>query len=153
MAIPRLFYGGGEGQLYAPDAATLLDDTTPFALLGETNESAPAGPSGECIFPVLYLTTRRFGDVTLTITAIVDDVRLTAHEVTLAGVTPDQGAVEVTEIDLAEPYPSADDEQIRNAPRGSSIRVEIAATLTSQVDISVAQVEYEVVRESRAAVA
>lgn len=151
MAIPRLFIGGGSGALYAPDPASVTDDGATVDLVATPNPSAPAGPSGECVFPLAYLTTRAFADDTITVTPIVDGVALTPHEIDVTG-SP-EGTIEVHEIDLAEPYPSAENELIRQAPRGSRIELAFASTVMGAVEISVAEIEYEVVRESRTAVA
>lgn len=150
MAIPRLVFGASLGVLLAPDLLAFDDDGVAYAVLALTNTSAPAGPSGECIFPMLYLTTKRFGSVEITVTPIVDEIALASHVITLVGGSA-AGVVEVTEIDLSTPYPSALDPQIMLAPRGSSVQIQVDAPVTARVDVTVLQVEYEVVRESRLA--
>lgn len=152
MSIIKVFYGCDTGVLLSPDPTVFLDDGVAYALVALPNVSAPAGPGGEAIFPILHLTTKRYGDVELTVTPIVDGVTLQPSVVTLAGATPTEGTVDVTEVDLSQAYPSVLDEQIRTAPRGSSIQIRIDAPVTALFDVTVAEVEYEVVRESRLAV-
>jgi hypothetical protein len=160
MPVPRLFYGGSDGKLLSATGTSYLDDAATFDVLARTNRIAPAGPGGECAFFTLYLTTTRFDpgpDIRLLVTPIVDGAALAVRELNLSGAVDaaanPKGLAEVNEISLMEAYMVNDAAQLMNAPRGSAIEFLITTAAADVpldlVELSVAEVEYEVVREGR----
>lgn len=146
MALPRLIIGGSQGAILAPtDHASMDDEAADVTLFALTNIIAPATPTGECIFPLLRLTTDSQDAADLVITLIVDKVRKSPHALSIDGT-----GVEVHEVDLREPYPALPaTPKIRTAPRGSGAQIEIVGI--SFANITVIQLEYEPVREARKA--
>lgn len=154
MPVPRLFFGGTDGLVLNAQGASYMDNGVMYDVLAQTNKSAPAGPGGECIFTNLYLTTRRFvTPVRVLVTPIVDGVAMTVRQLDLTGAPAVDGTVEVSEISLMEAFISGGLERMRTALRGSAIEfafaTSAAAVALGGLEISVAEVEYEIVRETK----
>lgn len=159
-SVARLIVGRGAAtpSLMRTNGASYQDDSVNFNASGKSNRVAPAGAQGECIFTVLYLTTTHFDvNVSLFITPIVDGVSLTRQRLDLVGVPGTDGETKVNEIGLSIPYTPAGTELLRYAPRGTWFQV-LVETDNSLVAlgaciVSEVEVEFEVVRESKEAIA
>lgn len=157
---PYLILGrGGIGPiLLLANGAAYTDDSTAYNASGKTNKVAPAGAGGECIFTVLYLTTTHFDvNVSLWITPYVDGVALTKQRLNLVGVPGSDGETKVNEIGLSVAHSVSAVERLRYAPRGTwfQVLVETDAAIVGlgACIVSEVEVEYEVVRESKEAIA
>lgn len=157
---PRLIVGrGGVGAiLLRANGAAYTDDSVAYNASGKSNKVAPAGAGGECIFTVLYLTTTHFDvNVSLWITPLVDGVALTKQRLNLVGVPGTDGETQVHEIGLSIAHLASAVERLRYAPRGTWFQVlvetDAAVVGLGACIVSEVEVEHEIVRESKEAIA
>lgn len=136
-----------------------MDDDAAYEMLAKSRGVAPAGPGGECIFTLLYLTTLHYTeDVSVWITPIIDGTALETQRLDLTGVTDSTGERKTHEVGLSVPYLVGGVERLRFAPRGTWFEVQIetkygdaetgAPTTASKQIVESVELEYEVVRES-----
>lgn len=158
--VPRLILGRGAAvpSIMRANGAAYTDDSVVFNGSGRSNKVAPAGAGGECIFTVLYLTTTHFDvNVSLFITPYVDGVALTRQRLNLVGVPGTDGETKVNEIGLSLPHLVSAVERLRYAPRGTWFHVlvetDAAIVALGQCIVSEVEVEHEIVRESKEAIA
>lgn len=165
MMNSTIFFGRGGGvPAILEHGIGYADDDSTYELLAQSIPIAPAGPGGECLFTLLYLTTRHYSaDVSLWITPIVDGVDGDTQRLDLLGVADSKGELRTTEIDLSIPYLVAGVEQSRFHPRGAffAVRIETkyadaeagAASTAAKTVVESVELEHEVVRESQTALA
>lgn len=112
----------------------------------QTNDMAPAGAGGECIFTDVYLavTRRNTSDWTFTLTPIVDGVALEGTDVTLLGAA--DPLTEVVAISLAQPFLVGATEVSRYEPRGAwiALRITAASAPDDEVIFAGPELEYDV---------
>lgn len=141
------------------------DDGQNYTVLARTRPFFPAGQGGECIFTNLYLTLTGYDTavgfgVKVYIDGVAIGIGVEGNTVGYQKVAFAGGAANpvhkhrVHELSLLQPYPPYPaPEQFRVAPRGQSIAVELATIAGAAADrivIDGIEVEYEVVRESKA---
>ncbi len=159
MITPQLFLGRSLEPVLLRVGKGYTDDGEPYEMLARSRSLAPAGPGGECIFTLLYLTTLHYtDDVSVWITPIVDQVAQPTQRLDLTGVLDSVGERQTHEIGLAVPYLVGGVERLRFAPRGTWFDVQIetkygaaevgAAPVASKQIIESVELEYEIVRES-----
>lgn len=150
----RVFFGqGGGGAIYAAGESA-LDGGNAFDARARTARIAPAGASGECIFPAVWVVLTWTMPVTVRVTALVDGVEVTSAEIVL----PSQ-ATRVTErreiglsIRLVDAHLNI--EVARFSPRGTWLQVEVKTTpvlADGELIFEGIEAEFEVVSESAAA--
>lgn len=147
------FFAGTGPNLNRGDSGT--DDAgTDIAFLALTNEVAPAGIGGECIFEEVFVALTRFNANTwnLTITPIVDGVELESQTITLAGVA--NPVTEIINLGLSQPYLVDGVEESRTFPRGAWIALKYTSTDAPdrEVTFEEPEVAFEVLTESLEAV-
>lgn len=163
MITPHIIIGRAGTPVLLEVGVGYDDDGTDYEMLATSQPIAPAGPGGECIFTLLYLTTRHYSsDVSVWITPIVDRTELATQRLDLTGVLNSKGELQTHEIGLSIPYIVATVERLRYAPRGTwfSVRIETkygdnevgAAPAPAQQIVESVELEYEVVRESQVAI-
>lgn len=142
------FAGNGSGLYKGNDGTN--DAGTDILVRFQTNEVAPAGAGGECLFEYVELAITRFNavDWTFTVTPIVDGVELEPEDVTLAGVA--NPVTEMVEVSFSQPYMVGGVERSRYTPRGAWCSMLITATAAPDRDVIFdgASLEYEIVTES-----
>lgn len=161
---PRLYVGDATSGAIYLFGSTTLDVAQAYQIRARTARVAPAGAGGECIFTTAYLVVTHdlvTDDVTITVTPILDGVEQTgeALNIVLAVQTPAGRVTEVFEIGLSLPNvfnPGAADHG-RYAMRGTWFQLLITSNdaLDSgdgEIILEAVELEYEVVRESKAAV-
>lgn len=160
MIEPVLFIGRGGGEpALLRYGVGYLDDGESYEMLALSRPVAIAGPGGECMYTLLYLTTKHYDDdVSIWITPVIDGVAQPTQRIDLTGVPGTQGEQKTHEVSLAISYMVGGTERLRYAPRGTwfSVQVETkyalgeagaAANPAKQIVESV-EVEYEVLRET-----
>ena len=168
---PTLLFGqgggsaGGGNALYRASAAAADDAGVAFNIRARSDRFYPAGPGGEAIFTVLWLTvttaitpaTPTPNHVHLIITPYLDGVALAAQTLTITGpLTGAQTRLTTKyEFGLSVPYLNTlGTEVFRTAARGASFEIQVATSsgvVAGELIAVQADVEYEVVRESVAA--
>jgi len=163
---PTLLFGqGGGNSLYRASAAASDDAGVPFEVRARSDRFYPAGPGGEAIFTVLWLTvttaitpaTPTPSHVHLVITPYLDGVALDAQTLTITGpLTGAQTRLTTKyEFGLSVPYLNPlGTEVFRTAARGASFEIQVATSsgvVAGELIAVQADLEYEVVRESVAA--
>jgi hypothetical protein len=132
---------------------SVLDDGQRYRTVLNTNRVAPAGAGGECIFTNLYFSVRHYvAPVLLLVTVALDGNYLPSQQVVLENGA-DTGTIRELEISLMQALLVGGIERSRYAPRGGWIEVflETADTVDpALLDIGTVEVEYEIVRETRA---
>ncbi len=127
------------------------DDGASYQASGKTVPVAPAGSDGECSFRVVTLSVTHTMAVTLRVTAYVNGVALAAKDWALGA----QGSrtLAVKDFRLAQPYSPGGTETTRADPRGAwfSVKVETLDLAAGDLIYEEAVLEFEVVRERRAA--
>jgi hypothetical protein len=151
MAAPILYVGSRTDKVLKAGVG-YDDDGVAYTALARSERLAPAGAGGECIFTMLYLTTRHYtSSVSINVTPIVDNVTLATQTIALTGAASTTGNRQTHELVLSLPYVRASVEQLRTAPRGTWIELLIESSGTSAKQIvESAEIEYEVVRETQA---
>lgn len=136
------------------------DDGVAYEMVARSDPFAPAGQGGEAIFTALWITTTTYDQpVTLLVTPYIDGVALAQQRIDIPGRANPTNVQQVWELALSVPYIQGGVERLRVAPRGCVIEVEVATNIGGGMGTSARQavdgieVETEVVRESRAAVA
>lgn len=163
MITPTLYLGAAVDPLLLEVGVDYTDDDdAPYELLAQSVPVVPAGPGGECAFPLLYLSTIHYsGDVSLWITPVVDGVDGETQRLDLIGVPNSKGERVTTEIDLSIPYVVDGVEQSRYHLRGAQFQARVetkyadaevgAASTAAKTVVESVELEYEVLRESRPA--
>lgn len=155
MSRPVLLLAESDDITLLQAGVDYTDNDEPYVFLGHTNRVAPAGIGGECAFYNLYFTTRHYlTTVVLQVGVVLDGKVLTTTTITLDNGS-DTGTVREHEVSLMQPYIVGGVERLRFAPRGTWVEVVVQAAdtgVTGAVDVGGVEIEYEVVRESRAAV-
>lgn len=157
--------GGGTGALLKLNTPVYLDDGLSYLLLARTRPFFPAGQGGECLFTNLYITLTGY-DVAMGYGLLVyidgkpispapNALTINYQKYVWAGGAPNpKDNQTIHELSLLQPYPAYPAvEQMRVAPRGSSIAVEFATEAggtPNRLVIDGIEVEYEIVRETRA---
>lgn len=146
----KAWYFAGNGSGLYRGAQGTDDAGTPILVRFQTNEVAPAGAGGECLFEYVELAITRFNavDWSFTVTPIIDGVELVGEEVTLVGV-PDP-VTELVEVSFSQPYMVEGVERSRYTPRGAWCALLITATSAPDRDVFMdgATLEFEIVVES-----
>lgn len=147
--VRRWFMGTAAGSVLRGAVGT-DDNGTAVAVRLETNEVAPAGAGGECLWINAYVAFSRLNasDWTFTLTPIIDGVELDPVSVTLAGVMAP--VTEVLEVSLSQPYVVGGVERSRYHPRGAWCKVRFSSTDAPDQDVIFegVEIEHEVVTES-----
>lgn len=154
--VPALFAGCWSEPVLLRIGAGYDDDSEAYELYAQSEPLAPAGEGGECIFTLLYVTTRHYdADVSFWLTPIVDGVALPTERLDLLATTSQKGEFQTHEVGLSIAYTVAGTERLRYAPRGTwfQLLVEtrygtLGGTPAEQI-IEAAEVEFEIVRESK----
>jgi hypothetical protein len=154
MAAPKLFFGRIDDPTLLEADAGYTDDGVAYDLRAHTQRVAPAGTGGECIFPTLYLTTTHYENtVRVYVTPFVDGAALEQQMVELVGVPGSTGETRVHEIALYVPYLRDGVEEMRVAPRGTWLAVEVETRYAEALGtagpqaVDLIEYEVEVVRE------
>lgn len=144
------FFMGGEGPGILRGGQGIQDDGVDIEPLLQSNDVAPAGVGGECLFYEVHLAVTRnnANPWTITVTPIVDGIDQVPVEIEYAGV----GAV-VTEhqhITLAQPYIVGGEEVSLYHPRGAwfGLRIEADDAPDGTFTFEGFDLEGEVVTES-----
>ena len=171
---PTLLFGqgggsaGGGNSLYRASATASDDAGVAFNIRARSDRFYPAGPGGEAIFTVLWLTVTTAitpptppapppNHVHLIITPYLDGVALDAQTLTITGpLTGAQTRLTTKyEFGLSVPYLNPlGTEVFRTAARGASFEIQVATSsgvVAGELIAVQADLEYEVVRESVAA--
>ncbi|MBA3645289.1 MAG: hypothetical protein H0W63_03855 [Gemmatimonadaceae bacterium] len=132
-----------------------VDDTAQHNLYAKTDLLFPAGHDGECVFHSVSLTVAFKNSLTFYVTPIVDGVALERQYLALPGNAAASKQVITRELAISIPViEGANGEVGRVSPRGSMFQllVETLWTVSGAAYLSIenADVEVEVVRESRA---
>lgn len=161
MIVPVLFAGRAGSPILLRVGIGYVDDDAPYNMVAESDPIAIAGPGGEVMFTMLYLTTKHFdADVSVWVTPIIDGVSQTTQRIDLTAGAPGTQAIRQShEIDLSEPYIVAAVEQGRTTPRGTwfSVRIETkygtgepgAAVAAAKQIVESVEVEYEILQETQ----
>jgi len=157
MLTPQLVVGRGNGTpALLKVGVGYLDDDLHYEMLGRSAPYAPAGSGGECAFFSIYLITKTFDtDVALFVTPIIDGVAMPTQRVDILGVALSKGEQRVTEIGLSKAYSPAGVEELRYAPRGTWISVQIETKILTGAGVAAKQIvdgvecEFEIVRETK----
>jgi hypothetical protein len=160
MSAPALFFGqrGGPKVLRCNQGAS--DDGRPIIFRVQPAEVAPAGPHGECAFLNLYLTITHSMEVPVRVIPILDGLRLDDEITNINLPAPPSPGLRVTtpyEVALSRAAFGFDGISVigRVALRGSFFSF-LAYTpeglAAGALIIESAELEYEVLRESREAV-
>lgn len=152
--VPRtpFFLGQADGYLlrYGTDNQDALTD---FGCYGKTNDLAPAGTGGECLFAAVYFSVTRNNteEWSCVATPIVDGVDLEPVTLTFGAIAGGKMVTEHQEIFLAQPYKEGGStEQSLFHPRGAwfQLRIEADDTPNSHFTFEGFELEFVVVRES-----
>lgn len=148
--IPRLFFGRSDVSALLVAHATYQDDGQNYDIFFRNDRFPPAGVGGEAAFYTLYLALSFEVETPITITPIIDDVRLPTVAYTLepgADVRTDT----IIEMSLMQPIPGYPTRG-KFAPRGGWFQVEIASAFPGAaafVQVDACEVEIEVVQEGK----
>lgn len=148
--VVRTFFGTrSDGRLLLADAG-YSDDGVSYPVLARTNPVAPGGPGGEVLFTSVYLVVTHTDALTLKVTPLVDGYP--AEPFTLQFVQSPVQIREDREVPVSVPYLVEGVEMARFAPRGAWFQIQVE-TVGAPVDFTIeaADLEYEVLRESRKA--
>jgi len=145
------FFVAGEGSSILRGGVGIQDDGADYGILLQTNEVAPAGVGGECLFEAIHIAVTRNNDAewTVTITPIIDGVDQEPVEITY-----DASSDVVTEheyVSLAQPYKVDGVEVSKYYPRGAWFALRIEADDIPSGDFTFEEPElgYEVLTESQ----
>lgn len=147
------FLAGVGGELHR--GAQGSDDAgTDIAVYLQTNEIAPAGIGGECLFQSVKVALTRFNavDWDLTVIPVVDGTALAGQTITLSGVA--SPVTELLDLTLSQAYLVGGVEVSRYIPRGAWIAIRFTSTDAPDREVTLegVEVEYEVLTESLEAV-
>lgn len=160
--LQQLFYGRGTGPdiLLAGDGAD--DGGQPIAVKAMTNPFIPAGEGGEALFTGLWLTVTHTAAGQIRVTPFVDDVAVTDSVYVLPMTATTNRETLTWELGVAVAIRDAHDASVvlaTVAPRGTRLQVLLElldaegqpARELGDVIFETPSIEYEVVREARAA--
>ena len=147
------FLAGIGGELHRGDQGS--DDAgTDIAVYLQTNDLAPAGVGGECLFQSVKVAVTRFNavDWDLTVIPVVDGIALAGQTITLEGVA--NPVTKLLDVPLSQPYLVGGVEVSRYVPRGAWIAIRFTSddAPDQEVTLEGVEVEYEVLTESLEAV-
>jgi hypothetical protein len=159
----RVFHGAGNGSSLWRADSTYLDGAERYQAQAKSVYAAPAGAGGECIFPAVYLTVTHEAGCTIRVTPFLDGVAQDSYDVEVAAVA--EVVTEVYELAFVLRQADSMDPAVTVGAtylRGTFLAVKLV-TLVEVDDALVpgapqglfildgAELEYEVVRESRVA--
>lgn len=153
MSQPLLVLGRGGGNDLYQAATGFQDDGVAYQLRGRSDRVAPAGIDGECIFPSVFLAIEHTMAVDLVVVPYLDDVALDPITFSLTAKT--ERTLERFEIGLSVTIEDGlGVDRGKCYPRGTWFELEVYddGLATGWVSIEEARIEFEVVRESLAAV-
>jgi hypothetical protein len=154
MPTPKLFYGTRGSTGFLEVGRGYKDRGVQYQMYAKTNRYAPAGPSGECIFPTLYAIVTFTESMFLYLTPFVDGVALGLQYVQMIANASSSQQTRTFELGLGVPVVLNGVERSQQAPRGTWIQVLVEThfndinNIANQLVIEGLEVEYEVVRET-----
>lgn len=145
------FVGDSEGNLLVL-GGTNQDDGTDIKVFSQSNDIAPVGAGGECLFFEVYFSVTRnnTSSWSMVATPIVDGIDLEPVTLTFPAIPGGEMVTEHQSIFLAQPYKIGGVEQSLYHPRGAwfQLRLESTDTPDSTFMLEGWELEYAIVRES-----
>lgn len=146
------FFLGADSSYILREGQDNQDALTDYGFFARTNDLAPAGVGGECLFHAVYLSVTRNNTAAWTCdaTPIVDGVELETVTITFGAIAGGKMVTEHQEIFLAQPYKEGGStEQSLYHPRGAwfQLRLEANDAPDSHFTFEGFELEFAVVRE------
>jgi len=147
------FMGGSDGGTIFRGLPGTQDNSLDYGINFQSNDLAPAGAGGECLFYEAHLAVTRNNedDWTVTVIPIVDGVELEEIEVPFVGIPGGKVVTEHQHLTLAQPFVSGGVEVSKYHPRGAWFALKFQAddVPDGTFTFEMVTMEYEIVTESQ----
>lgn len=154
MPAPKLFFGTRGSTGFMEVDRGYKDRGVQYQMYAKTNRYAPAGPSGECIFPSLYAVVTFTESMFLYLTPFVDGAALGTKVIQMIANATSTRQTRTFEMGLSVPVILNGVERGQQAPRGTWFQVLVEThfndinDIANQLIVEGCEVEYEIVSET-----
>lgn len=154
MSAPKLFFGTRGSTAFMEVDRGYKDRGVQYQMYAKTNRYAPAGPSGECIFPSLFAIVTFTESMYLYLTPYLDGVALGTKLIHMVANATSSRQTRTFEMGLSVPVVVNGVERLEQAPRGTWFQVLVEThfndinDIANQLIVEGLEVEYEVVGDT-----